>query len=252
MVNIMLNERLSGVLHILNATHISGNHNPSAVKGEARSQFIKNYLNSVIPQGLRISTSGVIIDNKNNSTGELDIIIENGFTPNIPHVSIDSARLFFAEGVAAVIEVKSNLTGQWNEAISTGNKLHSVSRTFLNSSISSANSATVIMTNAKINNPALKPIPLPPQNRILNKIPYFIVGYTGWEKIETLQTKLNESNGVVSGILQLDKGFFVSGGGFKSITIQGASSLLAFINVIYESYSYIKSTNADLLSYIDN
>ncbi|HGY1286990.1 TPA: DUF6602 domain-containing protein [Raoultella ornithinolytica] len=252
MVNSMLYDRLTGVLRGLNANHIAGADDPSAVKGEARSKFINNYLTSAIPNGLRISTSGVIIDNQSNSTGELDIIIENGFFPSIPYANIESARLFFAEGVAAVIEVKSNLSGQWNEAISTGQKLQKITRNFENSSISNADNSYMLVINKPFNNPSLPKATMPPQFKLLNKIPYFIVGYSGWEKIETLQSKLNDSAGVVSGILQLDKGFYVSDETFKSIYTEGSWCLLTFINALYESYSYIKSTNADILSYARN
>ncbi|HIH4872884.1 DUF6602 domain-containing protein [Klebsiella aerogenes] len=249
MVNNMLYKRLTGVLQVLNASHIAGSDDPSAVKGEARSKFINNYLTSAIPNGLRISTSGVIIDNQNNNTGELDIIIENGFFPNIPYADVDSARLFFAEGVAAVIEVKSNLSGQWNEAISTGKKLHEITRDFSNSTVSNIGGGNTIILDVVTDNPDLPIITPSPQFKMLKKIPYFVVGYRGWENIESLRNKIDESNGVVSAILQLDKGFFVSDNMFQLITHQGPLSLLAFINAIYESYSYIKSTDADILSY---
>ncbi|MEX0518313.1 DUF6602 domain-containing protein [Raoultella planticola] len=252
MVNTMLFKRLAGVLEVLNANNIAGSHDPSAVKGEARSKFINDYLKNAIPNGLRISTNGVIIDNQNNSTGELDIIIENGFFPNIPYVGADSARLFFAEGVSAVIEVKSNISGQWNEAISTGSKLQKITRNFSNTSVSNANGTNITILNTTVSNRSLGKIAPPPKFNLLKKVPYFVAGYSGWEKIETLQAKLDESNGVISGILQIDKGFFVSDKTFDSVRAQGPLSLLAFINALYESYSYIKSTNTDILSYARN
>lgn len=89
-----------------------------------------------------------------------------------------------------------------------------------------------------------------PKRFFFKKIPYFLVGYTGWEKIETLQEKFINSNGILAGILQLDKGYFIcneSCGGVKAI---GPVCLLAFINAIYESYNYIKNPNTDLLSYV--
>lgn len=248
MINKVLYERLSAILDMLNANYRSVSNSPSAIKGVARSDFVNNFLKSSVPQGLRVSTSGEIIDNQNNSTGELDIILENGYFPNIPVLNIDSARLYFSESVAAVIEVKSNLQGQWHEAIATGTKLQTITRNFGNSTVSSYNTGHFTMLNCKFDNPALPIIELP-EDRILKKIPYFIVGYTGWEKNETLQLKLNESQGVVSGILQLDKGLFISGNSFGSVKANGPLSLLAFINVIYESFNFIKSTNADLLSY---
>lgn len=246
MISFILYERLSSVLDMLNANYRSVKNSPSAVKGVARSDFVNNYLKSSVPQGLRISTSGEIIDNQNNCTGELDIILENGYFPNIPILNIDSARLYFAESVAAVIEVKSNLQGQWQEAVATGEKLQAITRNFGNSTVSSYHTGHVTILNTVFNSPNLPKVELP---RILKKIPYFVVGYTGWEKNETLKAKLDDTKGVVSGILQLDRGVFISDDNFKSIEVNGPLSLLAFIDVIYESFNFIKSTNADLLAY---
>ncbi|WP_342151190.1 hypothetical protein [Klebsiella pneumoniae] len=68
-------------------------------------------------------------------------------------------------------------------------------------------------------------------------------------KNETLKAKLDDTKGIVSGVLQLDRGVFISDNTFNSIEVNGPLSLLAFINVIYESFNFIKSTNADLLEY---
>ncbi|WP_154914880.1 DUF6602 domain-containing protein [Klebsiella grimontii] len=249
MANYILQEKLNGVLNMLNANYQLGKSSSSAVKGVARSDFINNYLRNVIPQGLRISTSGEIIDNQNNITGELDIIIENGYFPNIPVPSSDTARLYFAEGVAAVIEVKSNLKGQWDEAISTGRKLHAITRSFINTTISSHNGPTVHIDNHVKFTRHLGVYKMPPQYNLINKVPFFVVGYTGWEKLDTLESKLKESDGIVTGILQLDKGFFIGNESLRNVKATGALSLLAFINAIYESYSHIKRTNIVLLSY---
>ncbi|WBF43754.1 DUF6602 domain-containing protein [Serratia rubidaea] len=252
MINKVLYERLGSVLDMMNANYRGVGSSPSAVKGSARSEFINSYLKNVIPQGLRITTSGEVIDSLGNATGELDIIIENGHFPNIPIVGNDSARLFFAEGVAAVIEVKSDLKGQWNEAVSTGTKLGFITRNFGNTNVSNYKGAQMVILNTEFNNPNLPKVKMPPETRLLKKIPYFVVGYTGWEKFETLNEKLESNKDVISGILQLDKGFFVSGECFKGVHVSGPLSLLALINAIYESYSYIKSTNADLISYGSN
>lgn len=249
MRNKILYQRLEAVQDMLNANYRSVINSPSAVKGVSRSDFINNYLKNSVPQGLRISTSGEIIDNQNNCTGELDIILENGHFPNIPIANVDSARLFFAEGVAAVIEVKSNLQSQWAEAVSTGSKLKEITREFGNTFASSYNGCQDIIFNMTIDNLEPPMDEMLPEARLLKNIPYFVVGYTGWEKIETLKSKLSENHGIISGILQIDKGFFIGDDGFKNLETVGPLSLLAFINVIYESFNYIKSTNADIFSY---
>lgn len=54
---------------------------------------------------------------------------------------------------------------------------------------------------------------------------------------------------MVSGILQLDIGFFASDLVFDGISASGALCLLGFLNSVHEASSYIKMATADLLSY---
>lgn len=159
----ILKSRLDSVLKMMNANYSGVAHSPSAVKGNARANFINNYLEKVIPQGCRISTSGEIIDNLGGNTGELDIIIENGYFPSIPIVGETSSRLFFSEGVAAVIEVKSNIQGQWSEVIQTGEKVRKITRNIQASFASSFNQHNPMRLNIRIpddiNTPKLPPNP---------------------------------------------------------------------------------------------
>ncbi|MDQ9128755.1 hypothetical protein RDT67_20255 [Serratia fonticola] len=250
MTSEILNSRLDSVLKMMNANYSGVAHSPSAIKGSARANFINNYLEQVVPQGCRISTSGEIIDNKGGSTGELDIIIENGYFPNIPVVGDKSSRLFFAEGVAAVIEVKSSLQNQWNEAMHTGQRLSQVTRDVQASQASSYNQPTFIRVSGFNSHPGMPKAPVMPQDVFFKKVPFFLVGYTGWEKFETLKEKFSNANGILTGILQLDKGYFICDDSCGGINARGPVCLMAFINAIYESYNYIKNPNTDLLSYV--
>ncbi|MBV6691689.1 DUF6602 domain-containing protein [Serratia quinivorans] len=245
----ILRSRLDSVLKMINANYSGVANSPSAVKGNARASFINSYLEQVVPQSCRISTSGEIIDSQGASTGELDIIIENGYFPNIPIVGEKSSRLFFAEGVAAVIEVKSNLQGQWDEAMKTGEKLSKIERKIEATLATKFGDPLILRVNKSFNNPNLPKMEKRPQEVFFNKVPYFLVGYKGWEKTETLQEKFMNNRHILSGVLQLDNGFFICGEECGGVTARGPMCLMAFINAIYESYNYIKNPNTDLLSY---
>ncbi|MEH6491314.1 DUF6602 domain-containing protein [Halopseudomonas sp.] len=242
-------ERLSGLLAGLNATYAATASSAAAAKGAGRANFIDSFLKQVIPPGWRISTNGEITDAGGTKTGELDIIIENGFFPSLPVIGIESSRLYFAEGVAAVIEVKSNLQGQWSEAVSTGAKLEALDRHIKGGIMGGSSGPFVIQLPMTINNANLPKMSPMPKDIIKKKVPYFVVGYKGWSNPETIVAKLDEAGGSISGILQLDIGYFAGSAAFDSVRATGALSLLGFLNSINEASSYIKSATADLLSY---
>ena len=242
-------ERLSGLLAGLNATYEATAASASASKGAGRANFIDSFLRQVIPPGWRISTNGEITDAKGEKTGELDVIIENGFFPSLPVIGVESSRLFFAEGAAAVIEVKSNLQDQWNDVLSTGKKLAGLDR-HIKSGIMGGNRGPIIHQSPVIfSNPNLPKIPATPIDIIKTKVPYFVVGYKGWSSRETIEEKLLEAEGQVSGVLQLDKGYFVGSPAFDSVRVTGPLCLLALLSCISEASSYFKVATADLLSY---
>ncbi|WP_447888760.1 DUF6602 domain-containing protein [Serratia fonticola] len=244
--------RLNVFLKAINATFEATKTSSSAAKGAGRANFVNSFLRQVVPAGWRISTSGEVTDSYGEITGELDIILENGFFPSLPVVGIESSRIFFAEGVAAVIEVKSNLKGQWGEALATGNKLNRIKRKISTGTMSSsARGPVILMVPGKSSNENIGSI----QDmgvekfKVVTKVPYFVVGYSGWDKLETLSGKLDESQGVVDGILQLDNGFFVSNSAFDNVKAKDASGLLAFLHVLHEASSYVKNPTASLISY---
>jgi hypothetical protein len=64
---------------------------------------------------------------------QLDIVIENSFSPSLPSIPASNARLFFAESIAAVIEVKSNIATQWTQVIHTAKQLAPLKKQILSS-----------------------------------------------------------------------------------------------------------------------
>jgi len=76
--------------------------------GSVRELFIREFLQSHLPDNLRI-TSGIIFDSKDNFSKQQDLVL---YRTNFPKLDfgMSAVDLLFAEGVLATIEVKSNLT----------------------------------------------------------------------------------------------------------------------------------------------
>lgn len=89
--------------------HQAGGSMRSASKGNEREAFINAFLSEILPPQFRFG-SGDITDQSANRSGQLDIVIEFPFVPSIPIVAGKSPRLYLAEGVLAVIEVKSDIS----------------------------------------------------------------------------------------------------------------------------------------------
>lgn len=76
--------------------------------GSVRELFIREFLQSHLPDNLRI-TSGIIFDSKDNFSKQQDLVL---YRTNFPKLDfgMSAVDLLFVEGVLATIEVKSNLT----------------------------------------------------------------------------------------------------------------------------------------------
>jgi hypothetical protein len=84
---------------------------------------------------------------------------------------LSATRLYLAESIAAVIEVKSDVAKQWPQAQQTASQLEPLQRSF---------GMQMIMGG------------FPPKP----KIPLFVAGYTGWKTIETLQSSLSQDSNI--------------------------------------------------------
>ena len=108
-----------------------------------------------------------------------------------------SSRLYPAEGVAAAIEVKSNVAGQWSEVVSTATKLAPLERHF-DSSMGST-----------------------PERRI----PLFAIGYSGWKETKAIRERLGDAP--IDGILVIDAGVFVQ----AKMSVTGSWSLWGLVGM---------------------
>lgn len=183
MPNPHLLQRLAGIQSVLNGVHEAGAGMSGASRGTERQAFIDHFLSQVLPTPFRFGT-GDATDETGQRSGQLDVVVETPLMPSLPLPS-GTARLYLAESIAAVIEVKSNVADQWTEVLSTMAKLSPLRRKF----------KSVMSVGA----------------RPSEHIPLFAVGYTGWKTLDTVRSKIVESG--IDGILVIDPGLFVAAGG---------------------------------------
>ena len=108
-----LKERVEGIQRILMAHHAAGVKLPSACKGSEREILVREFLAKVLPPPFRFGT-GMIIDSEGRTSGQLDIVVEFPFLPSFPTPGAPE-RVYLADSVAFVVEVKSNLSTQWDQ-----------------------------------------------------------------------------------------------------------------------------------------
>ena len=219
MVNSYVSQRLAGIQGILNGVHRASASLSSNSKGTERQAFVENFLGQVLPTIYRFGT-GDATDSFGARSGQLDVVVEYPVAPSLPSVGggQNSTRLYLAESVAAVIEVKSDAAAQWQEAVQTAKKLAALRRSF---------GSLVTMGRG----PAVN-------------IPLFVVGYTGWAQEETLQSKLKESP-EVAGILVIDSGLFVGGG----LSARGPLALWALIVSLHQIANALMAAAPNLIAY---
>jgi hypothetical protein len=172
--------RLAGIQKSLTGLYESGGGMSTASRGKEREQFIELFLSRILPPGYRFG-SGDIIDTSGHRSGQLDVVVEFTFLPSLPALT-GPTRLYLAEGVAAVVEVKSDLAKQWGEVEATAKALRPLERIF--------------------QVPGFRPYGPTSKN-----IPLFAVGYTGWRQLETVRKRADQ--GIVDGILIIDAGLFL-------------------------------------------
>lgn len=182
MQNQHVQQRLSGLQKILNGVHQSNASLSAAAKGREREQFVDEFLRNVLPPIYRFGT-GDATDAAGAKSGQLDVVVEFPFAPSLPMVGAGQNRLYLAEGVAAVIEVKSDLANQWKDVVMTARALAPLRREF----------QSAVMFGSG-----------PP-----DRIPLFAVGYTGWKTIASIQSKLKACP-EIDGALVIDNGLYAS------------------------------------------
>ena len=221
MANEIVLERLKGIQAMLKGVHQSSSGLSSATTGAERAAFIDGFLSGVLPSPFRLGT-GDATDKSGKRSGQLDVVIENSFCPSLPIIGCGGIRLYLAEAIAAVIEVKSSVESQWKQVIETASKLSPLQRELRGHSYVGREPAT--------------------------RIPFFAVGYEGWKKEDTVKEKLKE--GDIDGILVIDPGVFVSSKDFGEISSSGEAALWGFISCLHEATNSIKQNTPQFYDYV--
>lgn len=123
-----LEARVGGIQKILMAHHAAGTRLPNACKGNEREILVREFLAKVLPPPFRFGT-GTVIDSAGRSSGQLDIVVEFPFLPSFPTPGAPE-RVYLADSVAFVIEVKSDLSAQWHQVESKAAQLAPLRRSW--------------------------------------------------------------------------------------------------------------------------
>jgi len=124
--NLHLAQRLHAIQQALMSNRTGSVGLPAAVAGSERETFLREYLQTLFPAHRRFST-GAITDASGAISGQVDIAVEFGFIPSFP-MPAGGQRLLLAESVALVIEVKSDLSKQWEDVARTTRQVRSLRR----------------------------------------------------------------------------------------------------------------------------
>jgi hypothetical protein len=236
-MNSHINARLEGIRLALEGVYVSNSTMSTATRGAERDQFIHQYLKVALPPSFRFGT-GDATDQSGARSGQLDIVVENMFLPSLPIASDGASRLYPAEGIAACIEVKSDIAGQWRELRETAEKLHALKRTvsgFGMPGLSAGGGGGSLVVNGKQIDPL--------------HIPFFGVGYRGWKDPSTIQSHL--ADGVVDAILIIGPTpIFVAGARLGGRACNGNGALWAFICFLHEAMSQLSSIKTNPLGYL--
>lgn len=184
---------------MLLAAQDAGQSLSTAARGAERSAFLSLFLQQLLPNPYRFG-AGDITDTTGTKSGQLDIVVEFPFGPSFPIVGVPESRLYLAEGVAAVIEVKSDVCKQWREVIDTAKHI---------AALHPRQDLRVAGTMPR------------------ERIPVFAVGYKGWSTLRALVEHLDPK--AVTGILVIDGGLFASTSDFGDLRLEGPQALWGLV-----------------------
>lgn len=197
--------RTQAVTQKLMAAYQSEADLPSGPESRDREIFVSHFLKEVFPPIYRFG-SGNITDIDGNRSGPLDVVVERPLSPSLPAAGGDEVRLYPAESVALVIEVKSDLRRQWDEVEQSLSALAPIHRQFHTlRSMSGWEPKTAV--------------------------PVVAVGFSGWRTLHSVKRKLARSR--VDAMLIIDEGIFVARAGGHAVGHDVALwGLISYINEV--------------------
>src|SRR5262245_52529947 len=215
MPNKIVLSRLKAIRSVLLSAHDGGSGQASSMIGAERESFINLVLHNVVPPPFRIGT-GEITDKHGALSGQVDIVVEYANTLSFPLLQGNSARLYLAESVCCVIEVKSSLDGQWDDVVKKAKLLATLER-----SVGAIQSVG----------------PLP------STIPMFVVGFEGWSEVATCKKKLREADSqALSGVLVLDTAIYAGAAPYEELSVKGSACILGLLLSIEHLTSSLMAT----------
>lgn len=219
--------RLEGIRAALVAHHQGGGALPAAAKGSERETFVRDYLRALFPPVVRFG-SGAVTDRDGKSSGQLDVVIEFPFLPSFPMPG-GAERLYLAESVAAVVGVKSNLAGQWEEVEASVAALRPIQRHWKGSTC--LEGAGVFVSGASV-----------------SRIPYIAVGFAGHKTLDGLKQRVENTpeDRRPDAALVIDSGAFYGAGAQAS----GAAGLFALSYVITNCLRAVSGADTDMAAYV--
>jgi hypothetical protein len=226
MPNQHLLARLAGIQQALIAQHMGGRGLPNATIGSERETFLREFLAKVFPSQYRFA-SGAITDAAGRLSGQIDIAVEYPFLPSFP-MPASAERLLLAESVATVIEVKSDLSSQWDQVAATTRAVRPLRRKW---------KGTVSLSGGAIGFGGDRETP----------IPLIAVGYTGHTTVDGLKGRLasTQPDSHPDAAFVVESGCFV-GFGVEAI---GAWGFYAFSVILSKLMSEVAAAESDILAY---
>lgn len=220
-----LDARLRGLHAGLMAAYHAGSQSSSSFKGLEREIFVRRFLSQVLPPIFRFGC-GDVIDTYQRRSGQIDIVIENPFFPSVPIIE-DGPRLYLAEGVAAAVEVKSDVSNQWSEVVSTANKLKPLAPC----PGGVTGRSTLAMADCCV--------------------PLFAVGFVGWKRLDTVRPLLDAE--AVEGVFSIENGLFCVHKKYNVDDVQDdpVRALWTFLCCLHDRVTSIQSMSTSPLIYFD-
>ena len=224
-MNSELDARLQGIHCGLMAAYKAGSQSTCASKGIEREIFLRRFLAQVLPPIFRFG-HGEIIDTSKKISGQIDIIIENPFFPSLPVVD-GGPRLYLAEGVAAALEVKSNISSQWSEVQRTADML----KPLVPCPGGVKGNSTLAMDDCCV--------------------PLLAIGFTGWKTLATVRRRLEGE--AVDGVFIIENGLFCVHKKYKVQDVEGdpVAALWTFLCCLHDRVTSISSVSTTPLIYSD-
>lgn len=192
----------------------------NASRGTERELFVSSFLAQVFPPSVRFG-SGDITDVYQGTSGQVDIIVEASTLFSFPAI-VGGPRLYLAEGVAAAMEVKSNLATQWKEVAA---KFEAVQKLkVLERKYSPQEKLELIQKKYPGQTDPGKPSPVDPVKEKKGGVPFVCVGFEGWSDVDTVRDRA----GSVGSVLVLRHAIYAGIGGSG----QGPVALLMFLEYL--------------------